>query len=136
MHPPRNLNAPQGSKKSLGEYVFIDSDLPDVLKFVDRFRSDYLGIKEPYEIRMPVDDYTENTDLLEIPVDNTEDGDTLPMEIEDNTEESLVDDVTDEPVEPQSEEDLLNPEEKKDEKKDEKTEEEEEDEEEDDDEGF
>lgn len=120
------------NKAGFGEYVFIDADLPDVLKFVDRFRSDYLGIKEPYEIRMPVDDYTENTDLLEIPVDNTEDGDTLPMEIEDNTEESLADDVTDEPVEPQSEEDLLNPEEKK----DEKAEEEEEEEEEDDDEGF
>ncbi|MCK5702458.1 MAG: hypothetical protein KAI29_14940, partial [Cyclobacteriaceae bacterium] len=77
------------NKAGFGEYVFVDADLPDVLKFVDRFRMDYLGIKEPYEIRMPIEDISENLDFLEIPVDNTEDGDTLPMEIEDNTEESL-----------------------------------------------
>ncbi len=76
-------------KVGFGEYAFIEADLPDVLKFVDRFRSDYLGISEPYEIRVPVEEVSENFDFLEIPVDNTEDGDVLPMEIEDNTEESL-----------------------------------------------
>ena len=120
------------NKAGFGEYVFVDSDLPDVLKFVDRFRADYLGIDEPYEIRMPVDDYAETIDVLEIPVDNTEDGDVLPMEIEDNTEESLIDDLAGEPTEPQTEEDLLDPTKEK----DKKAEEEEEEEEEEDDEGF
>lgn len=115
------------NKAGFGEYVFVDADLPDVLKFVDRFRLDYLGIKEPYEIRMPVEEITENLDILEIPVDNTEDGDVLPMEIEDNTDESLVEENKKEESVPQSEEDLLNPE-----KQDKKAEEEEEE----DDEGF
>jgi hypothetical protein len=113
------------NKAGFGEYVFIDADLPDVLKFVDRFRLEYLGISDPYEIRMPVQEVSENLDILEIPVDNTEDGDVLPQEIEDNTEESL--DLTEQEKvkeEPQTEEDLLKPAE-------EKTEEEE-----DDDEGF
>ena len=109
------------NKAGFGEYAFLDADLPDVLKFIDRFRLDYLGIKEPYEIRMPVEEISERLDFLAIPVDNTEDGDMIPMEIEDNTEESLRQDtqpVVDEPMteedllnpaEPQTEEDLLNP---------------------------
>ena len=129
------------NKAGFGEYAFVDADLPDVLKFIDRFRLDYLGIKEPYEIRMPVEEITENLDLLEIPVDNTEDGETLPMEIEDNTEESLSEEIQAEEIQPEelqpeeetqpedvlTEEDLLNP--------DESTEKEEA-EEEDEDEGF
>lgn len=119
-------------KAGFGEYAFVESDLPDVLKFVDRFRLDYLGISEPYEIRVPVEKVSENMDFLEIPVDNTEDGDVLPMEIEDNTEESLMEESLpeetqeDEP-EPITEEDLLKPIE---------TETTDADEEEDDDEGF
>jgi hypothetical protein len=116
-------------KAGFGEYAFVDADLPDVLKFVDRFRLDYLGISDPYEIRMPVQEVADELDILEIPVDNSEDGDLLPMEIEDNTEESLgfgedelVDDVSTEEElinelnedeeledEPKTEEDLLNP---------------------------
>jgi hypothetical protein len=59
---------------------------------------------------MPVQQISEHLDILEIPVDNTEDGDVLPMEIEDNTAESL--DLTEEEKvqeEPKTEEDLLNP---------------------------
>ncbi len=97
------------NKAGFGEYAFVDVDLPDVLKFVDRFRLDYLGIKEPYEIRMPVEEVSENLDFLEIPVDNTEDGDTIPMEIEDNTEESLTESKPKTEEKPQTEEDLLNP---------------------------
>lgn len=132
------------NKAGFGEYAFVDADRPDVLKFIDRFRQEYLGIKEPYELRMPVEEYTENLDLLEIPEDNSEYvEEDLPMEIEDNTEESLVEvqdeelvdenepekekEAKDEPADPQTEEDLLEPE-----KKDEKAEEEEEE----DDEGF
>ncbi len=115
-------------KAGFGEYVFVDADLPDVLKFVDRFRLDYLGIKEPYEIRVPVEDVTENLDYLEIPVDNTEDGDTLPKEdIEDTTDDSLSETPAPETNKPQTEEDLL---------KSDEAEEKQADKEEDDDEGF
>ncbi len=114
------------SKAGIGEYVFVDADLPDVLKFVDRFRLDYLGIKEPYEIRMPIEEISENLDVLEIPVDNSEDGSVLPMEVEDNTEESLS---KEKPKEPQSEQDLISPSKPK-------NEEQKEEEEEDDDDGF
>jgi len=93
------------SKAGIGEYVFVDADLPDVLKFVDRFRLDYLGIKEPYEIRMPIEEISENLDVLDIPIDNSEDENVLPIEIEDNTEESLSKEKS---KEPQTEEDLLN----------------------------
>lgn len=112
------------NKAGFGEYAFVDAGLQDVLKFVDRFRLDYLGITEPYEINIPVEEVSETLDILEIPVDNTEDGDVLPMEIEDNTEESLgeADKVEEQP---KTEEDLLTPTEKKAEE-----------EEEDDDEGF
>lgn len=102
-------------KVGFGEYAFIESDLPDVLKFVDRFRADYLGINEPYEIRMPIEEVSENLDFFDVPVDNTEDGDVLPVEIEDNTEESLSEETqADDPLpeqvdEPLTEEDLLNP---------------------------
>lgn len=97
------------NKAGFGEYAFVDVDLPDVLKFVDRFRLEYLGIKDPYEIRMPVEEVSENLDFLEIPVDNTEDGDTIPMEIEDNTEKSLTESEPKKEEKPQTEEDLLNP---------------------------
>ena len=110
------------NKAGFGEYVFVDADLPDVLKFVDRFRLDYLGIKDPYEIRIPVEEVADSFDVLEIPVDNTEDGDVIPVEIEDNTDESLKDvsetnrpepkseEETPEPVkQPQTEEELLEP---------------------------
>lgn len=112
------------NKAGFGEYAFVDAGLQDVLKFVDRFRLDYLGITEPYEINIPVEEVSETLDILEIPVDNTEDGDVLPMEIEDNTDESLgeADKVEEQP---KTEEDLLTPTEKKAEE-----------EEEDDDEGF
>ena len=94
------------NKAGFGQYAFLDADLPDVLKYVDRFRLNYLGIEEPYEIRMPVEDVSENLDYLEIPVDNTEDGDTIPMEVEDNTEESLISDPEPQDTEPQPEEDI------------------------------
>ncbi len=117
-------------KVGFGEFAFVEADLPDVLKFVDRFRSDYLGINEPYEINVPEEEVTENFDFLEIPVDNTEDGDVLPFEIEDNTgevedltenengfiediedttEESVSEEIQPEEPEPMTEEDLLNP---------------------------
>jgi hypothetical protein len=98
-------------KAGFGEYVFVNADLPDVLKFVDRFRLDYLGITDPYEITMPTEEITDNFDILQIPVDNTEDGDVLPADIEDNTDENLgfpdAEPIKDD--EPKTEEDLLKP---------------------------
>jgi hypothetical protein len=98
-------------KAGFGEYVYVNADLPDVLKFVDRFRLDYLGITDPYEINMPTEEITDNFDILQIPVDNTEDGDILPAEVEDNTDESLGFPEPDPVIEeqPKTEEDLLNP---------------------------
>ena len=110
------------NKAGFGEYAFVDADLPDVLKFVDRFRLDYLGIKEPYEIRMPVEAVTEIPDVLQIPVDNSGDQGQQPDEIgidaqeespipesvEDNTEPAGKKKRT-KPVKAQTEEDLLKP---------------------------
>ena len=73
------------NKAGFGEYVFVDAGLQDVLKFVDRFRLNYLGITEPFEITMPVEEVSEVLDLLQIPVDNTEDGGVLEIP-EDNTD--------------------------------------------------
>ena len=71
------------NKAGFGEYVFVDSDLPDVLKFVDRFRKDYLGIEEPYELNLPAEALPEQ-EILEIPEDNTGINDSIVFEIEDN----------------------------------------------------
>ncbi len=51
------------NKAKLGDYVFTEGDQQDVLKFIDRFRSDYLGIDEPYELSTPV----ENVDTFVLP---------------------------------------------------------------------
>lgn len=97
------------NKAGFGEYVFVDADLPDVLKFVNRFRLEYLGIKEPYELSVPTNDVNETSDYLEIPEDNSEDGTTLPGE-DDNTGDKTITDTTEQKKEaPKSEEDLLNP---------------------------
>jgi hypothetical protein len=101
------------NKAGFGEYAFIDGDLPDVLKFVDRFRLEYLGITQPYEISIPTQEVPESYDILQIPVDNTEDGDVVLDEIEDNTDdlgfpEPDPVDNTEEEI-PQTEEDLLKP---------------------------
>ncbi|NJN25018.1 MAG: hypothetical protein HC819_03045 [Cyclobacteriaceae bacterium] len=95
------------SKAGFGEYVFVDADLPDVLKFVDRFRLEYLGIREPYEIHVPVSPVSETLDILQIPVDNTEE-ELMPGEVEDNTE-TVKKKKRGKPIEAQTEEDLLNP---------------------------
>ncbi len=42
------------AKAGFGEYVFTQGDQQDVLKFIDHFRLDYLGIKEPYELSSPI----------------------------------------------------------------------------------
>ena len=110
------------NKAGFGEYAFVDADLPDVLKFVDRFRLDYLGIKEPYEIRMPVEAVTEIPDVLQIPIDNSEDEGQEPTEIGDNAQDdnqapAEAEDSTEttgkkkrtKQAKPQTEEDLLKP---------------------------
>lgn len=51
------------NKAKLGEYVFAGGDQQDVLKFIDHFRLDYLGISEPYELSTPV----ENVDTFILP---------------------------------------------------------------------
>ncbi len=51
------------NKAKLGDYVFTEGDQQDVLKFIDHFRSDYLGIDEPYELSTPV----ENVDTFVLP---------------------------------------------------------------------
>jgi len=51
------------AKAGFGEYVFTEGDQQDVLKFIDHFRLDYLGIKEPYELSTPI----QNVDTFVLP---------------------------------------------------------------------
>ena len=37
-------------KSGIGEYAFANTDIEYMLEFIDRFRKDYMDIKEPYEI--------------------------------------------------------------------------------------
>lgn len=37
-------------KSGIGEYAFVSTDIEYMLKFIDRFRNDYMDISEPYEI--------------------------------------------------------------------------------------
>jgi hypothetical protein len=54
-------------KASFGEYVFLQGDLQDALDYANRFRSEYLGIKQPYEINVPVDQFQETVDIFADP---------------------------------------------------------------------
>jgi hypothetical protein len=51
-------------KAAFGEYVFALGDFQDAQNFITRFRANYLGITLPYDIRMPVDTYTEAAPAL------------------------------------------------------------------------
>ncbi len=85
------------NKAGFGEFVVVDTDLPDVLKFIDRFRLAYLGIKEPYEIRMPVETVKEEVDFLQIPVDNSEAGEVVEEEIPSDLNDGFPEDTSAEP---------------------------------------
>jgi hypothetical protein len=60
-------------KAAFGEYVFVEGDMQDALKFIDRFRYDYLDIKEPYEINVPMMEYDEPADIFADPEVEQED---------------------------------------------------------------
>ncbi len=70
-------------KADFGDYFFLDGELNDALRFIDRFRMEYLEIKEPYELDfapvsqpLPVLQETEKKDDgFAIPDDVTEEED-------------------------------------------------------------
>jgi hypothetical protein len=70
-------------KADFGDYFYLDGDFNDALKFIDRFRLEYLGIKEPYELDFaptqvfPVLQETEQKD----------DGSIIPEEIVEEEED-------------------------------------------------
>ena len=64
------------NKAAFGEYVFVQGDRQDALDYIDRFRSEYLGIKQPYEINVPGVAAQETIDLFADPevTKSSEDG--------------------------------------------------------------
>jgi len=89
------------NKAGFGEFVVVDTDRADVLKFIDRFRLVYLGIKDPYEIHTPVQEVKEEVDFLQIPVDNSDSSDVVEEEIASDPNEGWPQDTTAEPEQKQ-----------------------------------
>jgi len=52
------------NKAKLGEYVFVPGDVAEALSYVNRFRKDYLGLDDPYNINMAAQQVEQPTDLL------------------------------------------------------------------------
>jgi hypothetical protein len=52
------------SKAKLGEYVFVPGDVAEALTFVNRFRKEYYGLDDPYNINMAAQQVEQPTDIL------------------------------------------------------------------------
>ncbi|MGB5976454.1 MAG: hypothetical protein WBG62_03520 [Cyclobacteriaceae bacterium] len=67
-------------KAKLGEFVFFQGEMGDVLGYINRFRKTYFGIDEPYNLDLP-------TDPIVDPLDSPEDGFGLPAPEESEDED-------------------------------------------------
>ncbi|MFA0961857.1 hypothetical protein AB9P05_08610 [Roseivirga sp. BDSF3-8] len=67
-------------KAKLGEFVFFQGEMSDVLGFINRFRKTYFGIEEPYNLDLP-------TDPVVDPLATPDDGFGLPAPEEGEEEE-------------------------------------------------
>ncbi len=52
------------NKASLGEYVFVPGDVAEALSFVNRFRKEYYGLDDPYNINIVSQQVEQPTDIL------------------------------------------------------------------------
>lgn len=70
-------------RANFGEYFYLDGEFSDAMRFVDRFRAEYLGITEPYEI-----DYAPAQKTIPIlpQEEPADDGFAIPEEIEEEEE--------------------------------------------------
>jgi len=55
-------NKSNAGKAKIGEFVYIPGDMPEAIDFIHRFRKDYLGIEEPYELYAPPSDEVVESD--------------------------------------------------------------------------
>jgi hypothetical protein len=72
-------------KADFGDYFFLDGELNEALRFIDRFRMEYLEIKEPYELNFAP---TPSQPILQ-ETEKKDDGFAIPDEV---TEEEEDDD--------------------------------------------
>lgn len=70
-------------KADFGDYFILDGELNDALRFIDRFRSEYLGINEAYELQYAP---TQPLPLLQ-ESEETDDGFIIPEEVVEEEEE-------------------------------------------------
>jgi hypothetical protein len=59
----------------LGEFVFVQGDIAEALSYVNRFRKQYLGIEEPYQMRLSAQPPTQTQPF-------TQPADVLPQSVE------------------------------------------------------
>ena len=52
------------SKAKLGEYVFVPGDVAEALTYVNRFRKEYYGLDDPYNINIAAQQVEQPTDIL------------------------------------------------------------------------
>jgi hypothetical protein len=71
-------------KADFGDYFFLDGELSDALRFIDRFRSEYLGINESYELDFAP---AQPLPILQEPQEEKDDGFVIPEEITEEEEE-------------------------------------------------
>ncbi len=82
-------------KAGFGEYVFVLGDKSDALNFVNRFRADYLGITQPYEMYSPEPAPQQDMDFLNEEEDKPVEGESVTEEEiiqEEEKQEEVIDD--------------------------------------------
>jgi hypothetical protein len=70
------------AKANFGEYFFVDGNITDVLGYINRFREEYLGITDPYDLEIPV-----GMDPDKEREEEVNDGFQIPKEVEKKKEE-------------------------------------------------
>jgi len=63
-------NKTNAGKAKIGEFTFIPGDVAETLAFINRYRSTYLGIDEPYELDGAVEEIPVEEGFDEEPVDD------------------------------------------------------------------
>lgn len=81
-------------KAGFGEYVFVLGDRSDALNFINRFRADYLGITQPYEMYVPEPEPQQTLEFL-APEEKPKEGESITEEqlIQQEDEEKKKDEV-------------------------------------------
>lgn len=71
------IDKSNSSKSKVGDLIYLNAEVNEVLEFINAFRLNHLGITEPYDLQVPGDvglDDDENFDTIQKEVEEDDDG--------------------------------------------------------------